>query len=380
MKRITLLGLFICFATAVISCSKTELAAPEPPAGGNGDDTQTEDTTTTPLPPEEKPAYTVINQATEGRGIDVVFLGDGFTQADIESGKWEAAQDTVRKYFFHWEPIKSYKHLFNVYAVPAPYDGPSLHGGVAKGDTIRSRMCTYTSSFTPQSVNKEATFAYAYEQTPVKEQKGTPKDMFVALIINTDQGWGGWCTSDPFVDRPGWGRALVPMGIFYHFLYGLFTHELIGHGIGEFSDEYVQYGKDDEAFPEGEMGKDWYLKNQKEKALFQNVTFTTDPNDTELFLNRAWAEMIRRSYRGVGTVEGAVYYGKGVWRATEHSVMVGNGLFENYNYFNPVQREILLRHIYELAGKGDEYSLDLFFEYDKRNEAYDQHPNETNLP
>ena len=65
MKRITLLGLFICFATAVISCSKTELAAPEPPARGNGDDTQTEDTTTTPLPPEEKPAYTVINQATE---------------------------------------------------------------------------------------------------------------------------------------------------------------------------------------------------------------------------------------------------------------------------------------------------------------------------
>lgn len=142
MKRITLLGLFICFATAVISCSKTELAAPEPPAGGNGDDTQTEDTTTTPLPPEEKPAYTVINQATEGRGIDVVFLGDGFTQADIESGKWEAAQDTVRKYFFHWEPIKSYKHLFNVYAVPAPYDGPSLHGGVAKGDTVRSQICT----------------------------------------------------------------------------------------------------------------------------------------------------------------------------------------------------------------------------------------------
>lgn len=142
MKRITLLGLFICFATAVISCSKTELAAPEPPAGGNGDDTQTEDTTTTPLPPEEKPAYTVINQATEGRGIDVVFVGDGFTQADIESGKWEAAQDTVRKYFFRWELIKSYKHLFNVYAVPAPYDGPSLHGGVAKGDTVRSQICT----------------------------------------------------------------------------------------------------------------------------------------------------------------------------------------------------------------------------------------------
>lgn len=192
--------------------------------------------------------------------------------------------------------------------------------------------------------------------------------------------FGPEARTDPFVDREGWGRALVPFGIFYRFLYGMFTHELIGHGIGEFSDEYVQYGKDDEVFPDGEMGKQFYLKHQKEKKLYQNVTFTTDPNDTEQFLNPAWAEMIRRGYRGVGTVEGAVYYGKGVWRATEHSVMVGNGLFENYNYFNPVQREILLRHIYELAGKGDEYSLDLFFEYDKRNEAYDRHPNETNRP
>lgn len=380
MKIKSIATLILCWAimgaTACSNDDRIEETLPPP--------TEEEDNTQEPgdsIPPQtETGEWTIINQATEGRGIDVVFLGDGFTQADIESGKWEAAQDTVRKYFFRWEPIKSYKHLFNVYAVPAPYDGPSLHGGVAKGDTIRSRMCTYTTYFSPESTDKQAIFEYAYENSPVKEQKGTPKDMFVALIINTDQGWGGWCTSDPFVDREGWGRALVPFGIFYRFLYGMFTHELIGHGIGEFSDEYVQSGKDDEVFPDDEMGKQFYLKHQKEKKLYQNVTFTTDPNDTEQFLNPAWAEMIRRGYRGVGTVEGAVYYGKGVWRATEHSVMVGNGLFENYNYFNPVQREILLRHIYELAGKGDEYSLDLFFEYDKRNEAYDRHPNETNRP
>ena len=34
---------------------------------------------------------TVIQKATEGRGIDLVILGDGFTAKDIADGKWKSA-------------------------------------------------------------------------------------------------------------------------------------------------------------------------------------------------------------------------------------------------------------------------------------------------
>ena len=49
-------------------------------------------------------------------------------------------------------------------------------------------------------------------------------------------------------------------------------------------------------------------------------------------------------------------------------------------YITPVQRELILRNLYKLAGKESEYSFDVFLEYDKRNEYWDQHPTETNLP
>lgn len=323
---------------------------------------------------EKKLSCKIMQQAEQGKGIDLVVVGDGFTIEDLQPGGcWEAALDTETKYLWHWEPLKSFRDHFNVYAVPSFYDGPDMCGGIAKGDTIFTPLGNnYTTNLSPQRINPEKVFRFAYENTPVKVDKGTPHDMFVLLVINTDQGWGGWCTSDWYVDRPGWGQGLVPVGIFYRFLYGSFTHELIGHAIGRFADEYLQSGKENLPFPEGHFGTQWYLDNQKKKGITLNVTFSENPDDTLRFVNRNWAWMVKNNYRGVGTYEGAVHHGKNIWRATWNSTMKGGGRFGNYNYINPVQRELIVRRIYELSGRGAEYSFEKFLEYDKRNADYDR--------
>ena len=60
--------------------------------------------------------------------------------------------------------------------------------------------------------------------------------------------------------------------------------------------------------------------------------------------------------------------------------MVGNQPWVNHWYINPVQREMIVRNLYKLAGKAEEYSFEKFLEYDKRNEYWDQHQGETDLP
>ena len=41
---------------------------------------------------------------------------------------------------------------------------------------------------------------------------------------------------------------------------------------------------------------------------------------------------------------------------------------------------MIVRNLYKLAGKAEEYSFEKFLEYDKRNEYWDQHQGETDLP
>ena len=38
-------------------------------------------------------------------------------------------------------------------------------------------------------------------------------------------------------------------------------------------------------------------------------------------------------------------------------------------YYNPVQRELILKQIYKLAGLEEEYSLQTFLDYDQNNET-----------
>ena len=64
-------------------------------------------------------SYVTIRKATIGKGIDLVFFGDGYNIQDISSGKYENNIRQAVGYYFAIEPYKTYAAYFNVYMVYA---------------------------------------------------------------------------------------------------------------------------------------------------------------------------------------------------------------------------------------------------------------------
>ena len=57
-----------------------------------------------------------------GKGIDIVFIGEGYDAKDIADGKFERDCENGYKHLFDIEPYKTYKDYFNVYSVVSQSD------------------------------------------------------------------------------------------------------------------------------------------------------------------------------------------------------------------------------------------------------------------
>lgn len=312
--------------------------------------------------------YIVVNKASVGKGIDVVILGDFFKVEDLkEGGKWEQAINIFMDYMFAMEPYKSYRDYFNIYAVPhlGEYELPEVGSGVEVETpfaTYKGTGLTETNGVTSNGVQKAAAYKYAYEHSPVEVDKGTLKDLTVGLVLNTDvRKYGVLAWSNNVDRRENCGMSLTPIPIFGGDLTTMFGHEMLGHGFGGFCENYFSGSA---TFPPDET----FRKHQETYQTRLDVEFTNDPDQ---FVNRAWTELYKMNYRNVYIVEGAQNMAYGIWRAFWISVM-GNGNKGSVSgevfYYNPVQREIILRTIYKLAGMEDEYSLQTFLDYDLNNE------------
>lgn len=313
--------------------------------------------------------YIVVNKASVGKGIDVVILGDFFKAEDLKKdGKWEQAINIFMEYMFAMEPYKSYRDYFNIYAVPhlCEYELPEIDSG----DEVETPFATYrgtglneTNGVSSNRQQMAAAYKYAYEHTPVAADKGTWRDLTVGLVLNTEFRKYGIVAWSNNVNRyEDCGMSLTPIPIFGEGgLTTMFGHEMLGHGFGGFCENYFSGTG---TFPPDRT----FRAHQEMYQTRLDVEFSNDPDQ---FVNRAWAELYKMNYRNVQIVEGAQNMAYGIWRAFWISVM-GNGdkgsLAGEVFYYNPVQREIILRTIYKLAGLEDEYSLQTFLDYDQNNE------------
>lgn len=321
--------------------------------------------------------YVVLSKASVGNGIDVVILGDFFTEEDLKAGgRWEEACGIFMKFFFAMEPYKSFRDYFNVYAVAYPRDRDLWYeeSQTETDEKIETPFATYNpggkysmNGITATQSQKEAAYQYAYEHSPVAKEKGTLKDLIVGLAINTNwrrYGILAWANN---VDKfETCGMVLTPISMFGGELTGMFGHEMLGHGFGDFSENYQGLPGEFEFTPQ--WPKEYFLNQQREGILL-DTEFSSNPDE---FINRAWAELYKMNYRNVYIAEGGRRYEKGVWRSSYKNVMEGTGRVEDEQYYSPVQRELILRKIYKLAGFEKEYSLQTFLDYDVINKELDE--------
>ena len=288
-----------------------------------------------------------LQTATTGNGINIVLMGDGYSDRQIADGTYKADMEFVYRNLFTEEPYNSYQDMFNVNYVNVV----SATEGYEYGDTALG--CQFGEG-TYVYGNDALCFEYAQNVVAAEDIDET----LVIVVMNSD-AYAGTCfmynPSDVSKDYgSGASVAYFPKGSDKATFAQLLHHEACGHGFAKLADEYYNEGL---TISDAEIMQ---LKNQNTWGWWKNTDFTSDPSQVK------WAKFLadeRYASEGLGVFEGAHTYQFGVYRPTDESIM-------RYNTggFNAPSREAIYYRIHKLAyGDSWEYDYEKFVEYDAIN-------------
>lgn len=301
----------------------------------------------------EEDSYLTLQEHTEGVGIDIVFVGDGFDGGSIADGSYLELVKQQTEYFFGLEPYKSHREYFNVY-VTFPL---SQEKGVNTMYTyVNNRFGTLHGVDDQCSYNKllieaDEVYNYALNYSPLREDR--INESLVVLVPNCADYSGNTVYA-----VNGWGPYGMTISIcppsnrpYPEDTRGVIQHEAGGHGFGKLADEEITYpdGRGTWATPnvisEVEEYHSW--------GWYQNIATTSNMKQVP------WADFIfdTRYSDYVDVYEGGYGYMRGIFRSEANSCM-------NYGipYYNAISRLSIMRRIKECAGEW--FSMDYFYEHD----------------
>jgi len=290
-----------------------------------------------------------IQTATLGNGIDIVLMGDAYSDRQIADGTYEADMEYMYDNLFTQEPFKTHKDMFNVYYVNVV----SATEGYEYGNTA---LDGFFGDGTLVGGSDDAVFSYAQEAISADRI-----DEALLIVAMNSDAYAGTCymyypESATGTYGSGPSVAYFPKGEDEDMFAQLLHHEANGHGFAKLADEYAY-----EAL--GTVPGDYAAETREQQVdwgWWKNVDFTDDVEDVR------WSYFLadeRYDNEGLGCFEGGLTYWSGVWRPTENSIM-------RYNTggFNAPSREAIYYRIHKLAyGDSWEYDYEDFVEYDAVN-------------
>ena len=274
----------------------------------------------------------VLQQASLGKGLPIVIMGDGFIDTDIADGTYDTVMDKTLENLFTEEPLKSLRDYFNVYAITA----------VSKNNNFGSGFETAFSceleggNSTGISGNDEAVMEY------VESIEGVDLEEALAVVILNSSAYAG-TTYFGYSD----GSKAVEFAIAYcpvidnlesESFRQVLVHEAVGHGFTKLEDEYSY--EENGSIPDSEIKS---VKELQALGWALNVDFTTDENEV------LWSDFLkdsRYSSEGIGIYEGACTYISGAYRPTYESMMNSN-----INGFNAPSRKAMYDMVMKRATK-----------------------------
>lgn len=275
---------------------------------------------------------TTLQTATTDKGIDLVFVGEGFTDKDISEGIFDQRMNEALNQFFIYEPYHSLQDRFNVYAVKTVSPNAEFYGNAT------------------HAIDEDLSKALEYASKVPNLNPNSP--MRINVIYNNKSGGRSYChmiEDNSYVCFAMEGANEV------------LNHEGGGHGIGRLFDEYVE--GDDEyiaTMPDekkAELDDMWITK-----GYGANVDWRRDPTEVK------WAKFIsdpRYADEKIGVYEGSFLYLYGAYRPTENSMMRHNDMPFNA----PSREEIYKRVMKESEGDGWTYDYETFVEFDAPGRA-----------
>lgn len=292
-------------------------------------------------------SYRTLQQATVGNGIDVVLMGDAYSDRLIADGTYRSVMENTMEQFFSEEPYKSFREYFNVYMVNV------VSPNEVYGTDSRTALSTWFGDGTSVGGDDQTVFSYALKA--ISEDR--MDEALIVVMMNRDY-YAGTCWMY-YPESGDYGNgvsvAYFPTSSDEATFRGLILHEAGGHGFAKLADEYAyeEYGQ----VPSEEITN---CQNLWDFGWYPNIDFTSD----RALVN--WSEFIadaRYQYDGLGVFEGGYTYWTGVWRPTENSIM-------RYNEggFNAPSREAIYTRINKLAfGESWQYDYEDFVSYDAVN-------------
>ena len=290
---------------------------------------------------------TTLQRANNGAGINLLLMGDAFSDRQIADGTYDRAMRNAMDAFFSEEPYKSFKDRFNVTYVNVvsmtegyEHTGQALETGFGVG--------THVGGNDMKVIN--------YAKNVVSDEH--MEDALIIVMMNKD-AYAGTCYLY-YPDKSGdYGHGLsiayFPTSSNTNTFNGLVLHEAGGHGFAKLADEYsYEYMGliTQEAINAAHNKETW--------GWWKNVDFTNDPTQVK------WSPFLsdnRYANEGLGCYEGGFTYWTGVWRPTENSIM-------RYNTggFNAPSRYAIWYRINKLA-YGDDWNgpYEDFVAYDAVN-------------
>lgn len=294
----------------------------------------------------------ILQRATEGNGLPIVLMGDGFLDTEIEDGTYDEVMNKAMENLFTEEPLKSLRNYFNIYSVTAVSHSNRFDGyNTAFGCQMAGGMSTLITG------NDENVIDYiqCIENIDLYET--------LAVVVLNSPSYAGTTYFGYYNEN----NQVTELAIAYcPIIYDLenesfrqvLVHEAVGHGFAKLEDEYSyeQNGK----ISSSEISS---VKMLQSYGWAQNVDFTQDENT---ILWSSFLKDSRYTSESIGIYEGACTYMSGVYRPTEDSMMNTNTCG-----FNAPSRKAIYDMVMK-RGENRETSYEEFTVFDKQNPSDSQ--------
>ena len=289
-----------------------------------------------------------LQTAEMGNGIDIVLMGDAFSDRLIADGTYDEVMMTAYEKFFDEEPYRSLKDHFNVYSVKVVSKN-EMYGGET------ALECYFGDGISEVGGNDQKCFEYALKAIDSQRMNAA-----VIIVMMNSKTYAGTCYMYYGAEGDygnGVSISYFPIGTDDEDLAQVLHHEAGGHGFAKLGDEYSYEFN-------GRITAEIQASYESLGALgwWKNVDFTNDPAQVK------WSHFLedeRYADQGLGVYEGGLTYWNGVWRPTKNSIMR-----HNTDGFNAPSREAIYYRINKLAyGPSWEYDYETFVEFDTASRA-----------
>jgi len=290
----------------------------------------------------------MVNQtATEGKGVNIVFMGDCFDARDIADGSYLAGVEEAIGYYFAIEPYKTYKPYFNIYTI----FGLSKDSGIGTVNTVKEAK--FGSQYSLDGISSDHATCYEYAMKAETVNENNLGETLVVLIENTTD-YGGIC----YMWGDGSAIACCPMSRdAYPFDFrGIVQHEAGGHGFGKLADEYIYHNAFIQLCACSCCDHLKELRAYKALGWYRNLSENGDMKTVE------WAHLIyHKDYSNiVDMYEGGFFHTRGIYRSEATSCMNNN-----IPYYSAISRQAMVERIMKYAGK--EFDINDFYAKDVRD-------------